>query len=221
MNVLEAVRRHSPGTGVMLLGSAAEYGVTLPEDLPVRETHPTIPHSFFGDSKLAQTQLGRTAAKLWGLRVISVRPFNVIGPGLPEHYFAAALGAKLRRLSLERGVRTFPLQNSNATRDFVDVRDVVEALVLLTELPASSSGTVFNICTGIETPLLQAARELGQLAGGFVPIPGDDAASRGGTIRSRGDSQLLRECTGWEPRYSWRESLLDMWKSLDALGKAA
>ncbi|HZY58177.1 MAG TPA: NAD-dependent epimerase/dehydratase family protein, partial [Candidatus Binataceae bacterium] len=56
LRLLGAVHRHVPGAPVVLIGSAAEYGPVPPEALPVREDYPAMPPSFFGASKLAQTQ---------------------------------------------------------------------------------------------------------------------------------------------------------------------
>jgi GDP-4-dehydro-6-deoxy-D-mannose reductase len=223
LNVLEAVRCHAPEAGVVLLGSAAEYGPAGPADLPLREDHPAVPRSYFGASKAAQTQVARAAAAEWGLRILIARPFNVIGPGLPEHYFAAALAARLRRLAGEGSPCEFPVLNAHATRDLIDVRDVAEALVDLVgrAAPAPGGCAIYNISNGIETALLEMAAELGRLAGGFVPVPGGVGASRGGAVRSCGDASRLLQAIGWRPRYSWRESLAEMWRTPDATRRAA
>jgi GDP-4-dehydro-6-deoxy-D-mannose reductase len=223
LNVLDAVRRHAPEAGVLLLGSAAEYGPAESGDFPLRESHPLAPRSHFGASKAAQTLAGHAAAAEWGLRVVTARPFNVIGPGLPEHYFAAALAARLRRLAAEGPPREFPVLNAGATRDFIDVRDVAEALVALAEsaAPATGSMPIYNIASGVETPLLDMAAVLGRLAGGFIPVPGGAAASRGGALRSIGDASHLRRAVAWAPRRCWRESLADLWKGNDQTAIAA
>jgi GDP-4-dehydro-6-deoxy-D-mannose reductase len=170
----------------------------------------------FGASKLAQTQLAQAAAMQWKLRLITARPFNIIGPGLPDHYFAAALARRLLQRRAEGGSLEFRVANLNATRDFVDVRDVAAALVeLLTRCaPGSSEMEIYNIATGVEIPLHVLAARLGGLAGGFVPVDGDGESSRGGISRSCGDATRLRQATGWAPRRTWEQSLEDLWRSL-------
>ena len=54
-----------------------------------------------------------------------------------------------------------------------------------------------------------------------MPVPGPDVASRGGTIRSCGDSTLLRSVVDWEPRRTWQESLADMWNRHDKIWRPA
>jgi GDP-4-dehydro-6-deoxy-D-mannose reductase len=158
LNVLRAAAAFAPYTVLVFLGSAAEYGVVNEANLPVNEDHPTQPASLFGASKAAQTQLALTAAVEWKLRVIVARPFNILGPGLPDRYLAAALASRL----LQEGALGRPLSvaNPDATRDFVDVRDVAEALVSLVERAAPRPGHpgVFNIASGRVVTVMDVAR---------------------------------------------------------------
>jgi GDP-4-dehydro-6-deoxy-D-mannose reductase len=148
--------------------------------------------------------------------VVTVRPFNVIGPGLPEHYFAASLARRLLRQREAGGPAEFAVTNLDSTRDFVDVRDVAEAVVGLLDraAPARGAMAVYNVASGVETPLAELAAELGRLAGGLRPVDGGAAGSRGGIARSRGDAARLRRATGWAPRRTWRESVGEMWDAL-------
>ena len=154
------------------------------------------------------------AAVEWQLRVIVARPFNLLGPGLPEHYLAAALAKRL----LMEGTKAsaLPVANADATRDFVDVRDAVEALVAMTERAAPLPGKpcVFNIASGHETAVLEIAHMLCELHGGRCAISLGVAASRSHIRRSCGDASRLRRATGWQPRIAWQQSLRDMWEHL-------
>ena len=219
LNVLEAALEFVPDASIVLFGSAAEYGPIPPEDLPIPETYPCRPASFFGASKLAQTELGKAAATTNSQRITIVRPFNIIGPGLPDHYFAAALTKRLlqQKADLEAGRtadRTFEVHNPQATRDFIDVRDVASAVsFLLTEHPPiAGEASVFNIATGVETTILEVARYLGELAGDLTPEPAGQDSSRGGITRSAGAADCLIE-TGWQPAVSWQASISDLWRT--------
>jgi GDP-4-dehydro-6-deoxy-D-mannose reductase len=216
LNVLAAVARHAPAAPVALLGSAAEYGPVAPEALPVKEDHPAAPRSFFGASKLAQTEVARAAAAEWNLRVVVVRPFNVIGPGLPQHYFAASLAERLLKARAAGASEEVPVVNADATRDFVDVRDVAEALLrLLTgAVPDAGAMALYNIATGRETPVRRVAERLCELAGGFKAVDAEAGRSRSGISRSCGDVSRLRDTIGWSPRISWEQSIEDFWRSV-------
>lgn len=206
LNVLEAAHEVVPDASIVLFGSAAEYGPVPPEDLPVPETYPCRPTSFFGTSKLAQTQLAQAAAAANGQRITIVRPFNIIGPGLPDHYFAAALTKRLlkQKADLEAGRttdRTFEVHNPDATRDFIDVRDVASAVhfLLAEHSPDPGRCALFNIATGVETPILEAAQQIGTAVGNLRAVPAGEAQSRGGISRSAGDCQELQQL-GWTPQ---------------------
>jgi GDP-4-dehydro-6-deoxy-D-mannose reductase len=183
--------------------------------LPVDESYRAQPSSFFGASKLAQTEAARIAALEWNLRVFVVRPFNILGPGLPAHYAPAALAQRLLAARIAGPPADFPVVNADATRDFVDVRDVVSAVLQLVSRGIRTAGAleVYNIASGRETTLLALAERLGQLAGGFRPVPAGQERSRSGITRSCGDAGLLRERTGWIPHISWEQSVEDLWSA--------
>lgn len=221
LNMLSAVARHAPEAVVLLIGSAAEYGTVPAEALPVGEDYPAVPSSFFGASKLAQTHAARAAAEEWGLRVLVVRPFNLIGPGLPAQYFAASLAGRILRAKAAGEGGDLEVVNAQATRDFVDVRDAAEAMVGLTAraVPPARSIGLYNIATGQETPLLAVAEKLCELAGGFRTVDAGAGRSRSGINRSCGDATRLRQATGWAPRRTWERSIEEMWQAA-AVGSA-
>ena len=214
--LLAAVHRIVPRSAVVLIGSAAEYGEIEAERLPIREDCPPAPSGSYGSSKLEQTRLADAAARERNLRILVLRPFNILGPGLPEHYFAAALARRLASARRAERPGEFPVRNLQATRDFVDVRDVAEAVAGLLETQAATPGAMrlFNVATGRETSLLSVATHLGGLAGGFVPIDGGSGESRSPISRSRGDASRLRQTIGWNPRFDWERSIQDLWMGL-------
>jgi nucleoside-diphosphate-sugar epimerase len=218
LGLLGAVCRQVPAARVILLGSAAEYGPVPPIALPVGEDYPASPTSFFGASKLAQTQAAAAAANEWQLSILVARPFNVIGPGLPAHYFAAALAERLEQARLTTGEGEFPVVNAEATRDFVDVRDVAEALVRLVTHAAPPAGTsaVYNIASGQETTVRAVAAKLCCLAGDFRVVDAGAGQSRSSISRSCGDSSKLRRATGWTPHVGWERSIDDLWRAFRA-----
>jgi GDP-4-dehydro-6-deoxy-D-mannose reductase len=216
LEFLRAVSRHVPGSTVVLFGSAAEYGNVPSSALPVREDHPLQPESDFGCSKAAQSGMTQRVAAELGLRVCLLRPFNVIGPGTPEHYLVGALARRLREGVTAGQGGAFVVGNARATRDWVDVRDVADAVVAVLMQGATRAGCldVYNVATRIETTVLAVAEQLCRLAGGFHAVAGDDEPGRSGILRSCGDWGRLHAATGWRPRIDWQESLADLWLTL-------
>jgi GDP-4-dehydro-6-deoxy-D-mannose reductase len=212
--LLEAAARRVPAAVTVLFGSAAEYGPVPPERLPIREEMSARPDSPYGRSKLAQLHVAEHLARDRSLRVLIVRPFNLLGPGLGPQFLAASLCERLRR-AREQGHRgPISVPNGHATRDWVDVRDAADAVVRLAldAPPAPGSVGLYNIATGEETAVLALADHLCRLEGDFHAVNAGPAGSRSGIDRSCGDATRLRAATGWQPRISWQQSAEELWK---------
>ena len=222
LNVLRAAAEFVPNAVLVFLGSAAEYGAVEDLYLPINEEHPKKPASLFGASKAAQTQLAFAAAVEWSLRVLVARPFNLLGPGLPEHYLAAALAKRLRNEGA--ATQPLPVANADATRDFVDVRDVADALVALAEKAAPAAGKAVRLQHRLGRGDDRARNRPRPVRTARQPVSGGplgSASSRSRIRRSCGDASRLRRATGWQPRIAWRQSLRDLWDGLQQNGSTA
>jgi len=132
-----AERGHGRG-GVLLASTATVYGAV---DSPsIDEDSPPNPGSHYAVSKLAMEQMARLFQRT--LPITVVRPFNYTGPGQREPY----LVPKIVRHFAE-GASVIELGNVDVTRDFLDVRSVVEIYARLVSTPATA-GQVVNICSG-------------------------------------------------------------------------
>jgi GDP-4-dehydro-6-deoxy-D-mannose reductase len=215
LNLLRQVSVIVPHAQVILLGSAAEYGNVPAERLPIDESYACQPSSFFGESKLAQFHMATQAAKSWKLRLAHLRPFNICGPGIPKHYFLGSLAHRIWQYRQPNAPSTGPLviDNADATRDFIDVRDVAEALVQLCIRNVLVRGEcpILNVATGTEQRIMDVARLFAEIADVEV-IPRESAqVSRSGISRSCGSKDRLSNLIGWEPRRGIRESIQDQW----------
>ena len=155
-------------------------------------------------------------AREHGLRVVVVRPFNLLGPGLGPHYLAAALCDRLRQAKAAGLSGPLSVVNGQATRDWVDVRDLADAVVRLALHAPPRPGRLglYNVASGRETAVLTLADFLCRLAGDFHAVDLGRAGSRSDIDRSCGDATRLRTAIGWAPRIDWRQSLRDMWAAI-------
>ena len=96
--------------------------------------------------------------------------------------------------------------NMDAVRDYLDVRDVVQAYAAL--LTKSEPGSVYNVCSGRGVRIDDLRAELVRLAGVTVTTKRDPALDRPAEIPVLiGDHTALTEATGWVPEIPLHEAL--------------
>jgi nucleoside-diphosphate-sugar epimerase len=130
------------------------------------------------------------------------RVFNLVGPQEPTTLVCAAFAQRLA--ATQPGKQDLEIRNSESVRDFVDVRDVADALARLTDAPEG----VYNIATGAPRVIVDIARMLVDIAAADVRLRPD---GRGGDSFSVGSADRLRDATGWTPRYTLEQSLQSVW----------
>jgi UDP-glucose 4-epimerase len=163
--VLDAARTAArPGSGsvpVVYASSAAVYGD--PATVPIDESAPVRPLSAYGADKLGCELHARVGAVVHGVPSVGMRFFNVYGPRQdPSSPYSGVISIFCDRIKARQPIRIFG--DGQQTRDFVYVGDVVRALVAAMERrPAEPS--VFNVCTGRATSVLDLARTVGELCG--------------------------------------------------------
>jgi GDP-4-dehydro-6-deoxy-D-mannose reductase len=207
--LLAAARECGTDPRILVTSSAEVYGaVTDPGRLPLTEDSPTAPLTPYAASKLAAEALVAQAHLGHAQHVITVRPFNHIGPGQTPNFAVPALAKRI--VEAERqGRATIPVGNLTARRDFTDVRDVVRAYRLLIE--NGRSGTVFNVCSGRDVAIREIADGLLELAGTSLEFETDPTLMRPVEVPVlRGDPGRLIEATGWKPEVPLEETLADV-----------
>ena len=205
VGLLDALQSSSQPVRVVLVGSAAELGPVPVADLPVGESWPCRPVGAYGLSKWLASAAGLAARE--PLEVVVARLFNPIGPGMPE---SQALGRFARALAQGEGPTTLTVGDLDARRDFIDVRDVAEALVSLAT--RGDSGRVFHVGTGQSRRVGDGLDRLIALSGRTVLIQGDPGfGSPTGPSDSRADITRITTEVGWSPRIGWEQSLADLW----------
>lgn len=142
--LLEVVQQSGLRTRVLLIGSAAEYGVVEPEENPVREDRILSPVSIYGLTKAWQTQLACLYASR-GVDVVVARVFNLDGPKLSERLFIGRLQNQIEEVLAGR-LSVIELGPLTATRDYVSTEEAAEQI--LAAAAHGESGCVYNIASG-------------------------------------------------------------------------
>ncbi|MGH7869016.1 MAG: NAD-dependent epimerase/dehydratase family protein, partial [Candidatus Dormibacteraceae bacterium] len=201
LNLLE----HLQEARVLLVSSCHVYA---PHNIPHQEEDPIVPQGRYGLSKHLVEQLMPHYLHKLDIRV--ARPFNHLGPGQRPELVVPSL---LRRLRGSRNA-TEPIfmRGMDSIRDFIDVRDVVEAYLSILDLDPSDQRT-FNVCTGKGQHISEVIEIIQNLVGSKRAVVFEGNPNSSDDIPALiGSSALLRQRTTWIPRFSLRDSLDAMYQ---------
>jgi GDP-4-dehydro-6-deoxy-D-mannose reductase len=207
-NVLEGVVAITPETRVLVVGSSDEYGCVGVAENPVGEHQPLLPTSPYGLSKVVQDLMAAQYASTYRLCVMRVRPFHQIGPRRAPRFVAGSFARQIAEIEAGMREAVLTVGNLELVRDFTDVRDAIEAYVMVVE--NGDAGVVYNVATGTGrtiAELLEAMLEAAGIQAEVRPDPG--LARTGEAAVITGDAGKLRRELGWHPAISFEQSAAD------------
>lgn len=202
-----------PQIRLVQIGSAAEYG-SVEVGAPIAPDAPTRPENPYGLTKLNATRI-IVQARARGAQAVVLRLFNPLGPGLPDSSLPGRAVTRLRS-ALEHHEPSVRFGSLAASRDFVDVRDVTDALIAAATI-RTLPPPILNLGSGTATPARALVRTLAEVAGfdGEIVEEGDGSPRAGRISWQCADVSLSASSLGWQPRRSLRESLVWMWNATE------
>lgn len=198
LSVLHAAER----AGVRRLiyaSSSSVYGGS--DGSPSHEDDPPNPLSPYAVSKLAGEYYCRVWSSLGLIPTLTLRYFNVFGPGQPgDSRYAAVFPAFISALQVSEPPVIYG--DGKQTRDFTFIDDIVRANLLAADAPTALDGAVINAAGGdprtVNEVFTTVARVLGSLV---APLHADP---RPGDIRhSLADPSRARDLLDWQPKAEW------------------
>jgi nucleoside-diphosphate-sugar epimerase len=209
-NILQACGQLRDPIKVLLVGSAASFGEMDPTESALSAVREPRPNSLYGWLKEKSIELASLLTDRTYLDIKSCRTFNLIGPGLPQKYAAAAITARI--LSRSRSsLAPFLLQDGDAIRDFIDVRDACRAWLAILEQGRPS--IPYSVGRGIPVTVHQLCISIRDQLGESFPIELENnscRSSRSGIRRSVADTSELVRDTNWIPKIGFEQSVHDM-----------
>jgi len=199
---------------LQLLQSAVECGVNKfifastggaiygeQDYFPAREDHPQKPTSPYGLSKLSVEGYLRFYKEQYGLKTIIFRYGNVFGPRQNPSGEAGVVAIFYNRLLKAQA----PIINGDGeqTRDYIFVRDVVNANLLALKLNSSDT---FNVGTGKETSVNELTNLILEVAESNIEVKGSKK-NNFEQRRSCLDYKKLNGSLNWFPEVSLKEGL--------------
>ena len=180
---------------VVYSSTSACYGLKNPipmhEDLPLDNLNP------YSTSKLAGEDLAKMYHTLYGLETVSLRYFNVFGERMPEQgQYAPVVAIFLRQI--RDGEPLTIVGDGLQERDFVYVKDVVNANLLASKTESKNCGETFNVGSGKNISVLKIAELLGHE---YKHLPPRDGEAK----TTLADITKITERLGWQPTVTLEE----------------
>ncbi|MFM2357750.1 MAG: hypothetical protein RJA61_487 [Candidatus Parcubacteria bacterium] len=189
---------------VIYSASSSAYGDQ--KILPLVEDMIAHPKSPYGLQKYVGELYCRLWSEVYGLPTVSLRYFNVYGPGQSEEGAYALVIAKFLKQRREGKPLTI-VGDGKQTRDFTHVRDVVRANILAMESDKVGKGEVINIGRGKNVSISEVAK---LIKGPISYIP-----SRLEPHDTRAGNKKAFKLIGWKPQVDLKEGILELKKIND------
>jgi len=187
--------------------SVSVYGNQPADEGGLDEALCPAPQSLYGVGKLASEHYMRLYAEQFGMDCISLRLFNIYGPGqnlanlrqgMISIYLSQALDG--RHIQVKGAAERF--------RDFVHIDDAVRAFCIAGTHPLSGYHA-FNVCSGIATTVEQVIELL------CKSLPFEVSVEYSGTTPGdvfgwRGNPKLFAETAGWQAEMPLEQGLKGM-----------
>lgn len=131
---------------VVLMGSAAEYGLVSETANPVSENQPLKPVSIYGLTKVIQSQIAALYSSMHGVDAVVARVFNLAGEGLSPRLFYGRLLSLIN--SYKRGeIEKLSFGNLDAVRDYINFDDASTQIIAIAN--RGIQGEVYNVGSGV------------------------------------------------------------------------
>jgi len=189
VRLLELGRKHGVRSFLFASSGGAVYGDQ--KWYPASENHPLSPLNAYGIAKLTVENYLRYYWEVHQIRYIALRYSNVYGPRQNPHGEAGVVAIFIGMLL--QGRRPIVYGDGHQTRDFIHVRDAVEA-------------SAINIGTGRETSVLEILHQLVLIMGGSGEC-NFEPAKEGEIWRSLLDIDRACKVLNWKPSLSLEEGL--------------
>lgn len=205
-NLLEAILASgAKPKSILILGSAAEYGVVAQEDLPIREDSTLAATSPYGLGKLREVQTALEFKAKHGLPITVARIFNPVGVNMPSRMLVPGVIAQIQAIR-EGNKDVIEVSRLDAIRDYISVEDVIYAFDKL--ITAEPEHDVYNVGSGIATSngeLVKLIIEQSKV----LPAPKvvETKPEPEPIMAAQADISRLKNEFGWSPKRTLAESI--------------
>lgn len=206
LNLIDSIRSIGINPRILSIGSSEQYGLVSPSNLPIQETCPLNPNSPYAIARVAQEQLAILFSQRYGMDIVCTRSFNHCGVGQSERFVIPSI---VNQFKYKENPQAILVGNKSVVRDFIDVRDVIEAYKLL--LRHGKSGEVYNVCSGRGRSIEVIVKMVSEIYSVDVDIVEDKSKSR--PVDNPiivGSNDKIKSELGWCQKIPFEQSLKDV-----------
>ncbi|MDQ3098822.1 MAG: GDP-mannose 4,6-dehydratase [bacterium] len=199
---------------ILYISSSEVYGNTNTPDF-INEDAPFFPVNHYASSKASADRVSYDYTQSKKLNIIILRAFTHTGPGQRIGFFVPDMVSQIVKLEDSPSENELMVGNLDAVRDYLDVRDVVNAykLILEADIP---SGEAFNICSGRGVKVAEILNKLLQFSHKKIVVKNDPDRMRPSDVPSFiGDNSKIRSIIDWKPSIELNATLeetLNYWR---------
>jgi UDP-glucose 4-epimerase len=212
LNPIQAVKTNVLGTETVLqcsreagvkkvIYSSTSSAYGLINECPLKEDMPTDCLNPYSVSKVSGEELCKMYTKLFGLKTVIFRYFNVYGDREPtKGQYAPIVGLFLRQLKAGESLTIVP--DGTQRRDFTHVDDVVQANILAMQVEHEHYGEIFNVGTGTNNSILELADMISKNQKFIQPRIGE-------SYITLADNSKIKTVLGWNPTVDIKDYIKD------------
>ena len=172
------------------------------------------PISPYAVARVSQEMLSKVFVDSYHLDIVLTRSFNHIGPWQDERFVVPSFIRRILDIKKNGDVKgIIEAGDTTIVRDFVDVRDVVNAYYML--LMNGTPGEIYNVCSGNQITLSDIIDQIAEIVGIEVTTrvnpeflrPNDNCVIVGS------HDKITKEL-GWKPQITREQTLRDMIKEM-------
>jgi GDP-4-dehydro-6-deoxy-D-mannose reductase len=209
LNLAEAILAAAPDCWLLNVSSGLVYGESAKPGLALDETALLVPVDEYAVTK-ASADLALGALVRRGLKCVRFRPFNHTGAGQTGAFVIPAFAMQIAQIEAGLAEPVIRVGNLDAERDFLDVRDVVDAYALAVQRTneLQEPGLILNVASGVPRRIGDVLQQLLAQSRVKITIEQDPKRLRPSDLpRIIGNADRARRELGWNSSYSFDDTL--------------
>tara|TARA_B100000886_G_C20380060_1_gene473537 strand:+ start:379 stop:1239 length:861 start_codon:yes stop_codon:yes gene_type:complete len=181
-----------------LLFSSYIYGD--PIYVPIDEKHPVKPKNLYMDSKWVCENISRNISKNFNLPLITLRLFNIYGPGLKSGRLVSDL------ISNVKNMQDLIVNDPEPRRDYLFIDDLFNLIIKILYSDVMKS-SVYNVGGGIPYSNLEIAKKILLISKSDLCLKVLNKRRKNDILNCVSNSDKVKKVFKWEPKYNIKDGL--------------